>query len=338
MDFIGVDLAWGPKNNTGLCIVRDGNVLDSQLAKTTEEILTWLSPLTIGPCIVAIDAPLVVTNLTGRRRCESLISSVFNRSQAGAHSSNLGLPAFSKGVRAMQLALTLRLPYEPVIEPGVATRRCLEVYPHPALVALFGLPLTLKYKANRGRTVSSRQVAFAELFRHLESLVAGSPSLDVTTSPRWALLRDQVESSASNAVLDRCEDEIDAYVCAYVALYYWTHGLAKCRVVGDLGSGYIVTPVTELLALELDRLADLPTGPPRSTPRQSLSRPRAIPMGALPEPALPGFCGCGCGSPVRARYLPGHDARHKSTLLRATRSGNERARGELVRLGWERFI
>jgi predicted RNase H-like nuclease len=191
-----------------------------------------LGPETAGPCIVAIDAPLVVTNPTGRRRCEGLISSVFNRSQAGAHSSNLGLPAFSKGVRAMELALRLGLAYDPAIEPGVETRRGLEVYPHPALVALFGLPLTLKYKAKPGRTVASRQAAFAELFRHLESLTAGFPAFEVTTSPRWAHLRDLVETGGSNAVLDRCEDEIDAYVCAYVALYYWTHGLAKCRVVG----------------------------------------------------------------------------------------------------------
>ena len=49
--------------------------------------------------------------------------------------------------------------------------------------------------------------------------------------------------------MDRCEDEIDAYICAYVALYYWTHGLAHCRVVGDLASGYIITPVTEQMAI-----------------------------------------------------------------------------------------
>jgi len=338
MNFIGVDLAWGSKNNTGLCIVRDGKVLTSHLAKTDEEILAWLGPVTAGPCVVAIDAPLVVTNPTGRRRCESLISSVFNRSQAGAHSSNLELSAFSKGVRAMELTLRLGLPYDPAIDPGVETRRCLEVYPHPALVALFGLPLTLKYKAKPGRTVASRQAAFAELFRHLESLTAGFPSCEVTTSPRWAHLRDLLETTGSNAVLDRCEDEIDAYVCAYVALYYWTHGLAKCRVVGDLGSGYIVTPVTDALALALDRAADLPAGPVRSASRQRLSRPPWTAPAASSERALSGFCGCGCGSPVRARYLPGHDARHKSALVRAARSGDERARGELVRLGWGRFI
>jgi predicted RNase H-like nuclease len=66
----------------------------------------------------------------------------------------------------------------------------------------------------------------------------------VAASPRWRDLRLAVAESATGAALDRAEDEIDAYVCAYVAEYYWTHGTARCRVVGDLESGYIVTPVT----------------------------------------------------------------------------------------------
>lgn len=158
----------------------------------------------------------------------------------------------------------------------------------------------------------------------------------MASSPRWSLLRDQVDTTSSNAVLDRCEDEIDAYVCAYVALYYWTHGVAKCRVVGDVASGYIVTPVTDALALALDRAVDVPAGPARSRPR--LSRPPWSAPAASSERALSGFCGCGCGSLVRARYLPGHDARHKSALVRAARSGDDQAHGELVRLGWERFM
>jgi predicted RNase H-like nuclease len=51
------------------------------------------------------------------------------------------------------------------------------------------------------------------------------------------------------------EDELDAFVCAYVAAYYWTHGTRRCRVVGDLESGYIVTPVSERQARCLDEWA-----------------------------------------------------------------------------------
>lgn len=50
------------------------------------------------------------------------------------------------------------------------------------------------------------------------------------------------------------------------ALYYWTHGTARCRIAGDVESGYILTPVTPEQAARLDRamaedgVADLPTG------------------------------------------------------------------------------
>jgi predicted RNase H-like nuclease len=49
------------------------------------------------------------------------------------------------------------------------------------------------------------------------------------------------------------EDELDAYVCAYLALHYWTHGLDRNRVVGDLDTGYIVTPAMARQRACLDR-------------------------------------------------------------------------------------
>jgi len=42
--------------------------------------------------------------------------------------------------------------------------------------------------------------------------------------------------------LDRAEDQLDAIVCAFVAMYYWAHGASRCRVFGTFADGYIVTP------------------------------------------------------------------------------------------------
>ena len=53
-----------------------------------------------------------------------------------------------------------------------------------------------------------------------------------------------------------------SFVCAYTALYYWTHGTTRCRVAGDLDHGYIVTPVTPELGACLDRVAaEAPAAP-----------------------------------------------------------------------------
>lgn len=251
MKFIGVDLAWGLRGGTGLCVVSDGSVQASTRLVGDDEILAWLKPHLDDGCVVAIDAPLIVTNPTGRRRCESLISRCFGAEHAGAHSSNLGLASFREGVRGARLAEALGLSVDPSFAPGTEVRRAIEVYPHPATVALFDLPSSLKYKAKRGRPLETRRAAFAELIRLLLSLRQGDPPLEVSLHDLWEPLAT-ASTTAGATSLDRLEDEIDAYVCAYIALYYWTYGTARCRVVGDLEDGYILTPVTARHAACLD--------------------------------------------------------------------------------------
>jgi hypothetical protein len=102
---------------------------------------------------------------------------------------------------------------------------------------------------------------------HLQELRDADPPLDVGAGPRWAELTAAVASPASGADLSRLEDEIDGYVCAYTALYYWTHGTSRCRIAGDVDSGYILTPVTPEQAACLDRAAaeDRVVGVPPTT-------------------------------------------------------------------------
>src|SRR5262249_17464780 len=55
------------------------------------------------------------------------------------------------------------------------------------------------------------------------------------------------------------------------ALYYWTHGTSRCRIVGDVDSGYILTPVTPEQAACLDRATAqdrIPDVPPRTIPAE----------------------------------------------------------------------
>ena len=254
MKFIGIDLAWSLSGGTGLCAIEDGRVTASARLSTDEEILAWLGPRVQGEVLVAIDAPLIVRNETGQRPCDRLISRCFGAHHASAHAMNLGIPAFREGVRAERIARALDLDIDPEFEPRTSIRRAIEVYPHPAIVALFLLPVTLKYKAKPNRTIRARSAALGELLRHLEGLIDAHPSLDVTSAPRWNELAATVSDPLSSAALVRAEDEIDAFVCAYVGLYYWVHGTKRCRIAGDVESGYIVTPVTEDQGARLDRL------------------------------------------------------------------------------------
>jgi predicted RNase H-like nuclease len=245
--FVGVDLAWGERNATGLCaLTADGAVLESSRAAGDDEICAWLDPHVGGDVLVGLDAPLIVDNPTGQRRCERELAAVFAGRQAGAHPCNRSMPWFADGGRAHRLARRLRLSLDPHLGTGKPDRTALEVYPHATIVALFGLPRTLKYKAKTRRTLEERRDAFTRLIELLESLQSADPPLDLASSSDWHRLRAEVMAAPGGAALDRAEDEVDAYVCAYTSLYYWRWGTRRCAILGDDREGAVVTPVDDV--------------------------------------------------------------------------------------------
>ena len=84
----------------------------------------------------------------GNRPAEADLNRDFARFQAGAHPSNTGKPEFSGTPRGARLCALLGLDMNP---RSRRKRRAIEVYPHPAIVALFRLGRTLKYKNKPGR-------------------------------------------------------------------------------------------------------------------------------------------------------------------------------------------
>jgi hypothetical protein len=96
-------------------------------------------------------------------------------------------------------------------------------------------------------------------------------------------------------------------------------------------------PAPEQLAAEQISATDLPQEQPAG------KRRRATATGAqkAPEERPAAVCTCGCrGTTGGGKFLPGHDARLKSELLRAYRGeGLSPEQQQLVeQLGWERFL
>ena len=115
--------------------------------------------------------------------------------------------------------------------PEAAGPVCVEVYPHAALVGLFALPYRLAYKKG---PVSSRRTGFAELVGLLERW----PVLDLDGSP-WRQLTDEVAAATRQVDLDRAEDQLDAVVCAGLALL---HQRGELVVYGDPLGAHVVAP------------------------------------------------------------------------------------------------
>jgi predicted RNase H-like nuclease len=235
MHFVGLDLAWGEKNNTGIAVIdAQGRLLHVGAGHDDESIEAAVEPYVSDDCLVAIDAPLIVRNSTGARPCETALNRDFHAFEAGAHPANTENPAF-KSPRGARIANALTLDMNPA---STSRRRAIEVYPHPATVALFGLAKTLKYKKG---TFEARQHELLHLMTLIEGLDKASPRLRVNHNVSWVELRKRVEAATRPVQLDRDEDPVDAVVCAYVALF-WYHRPPDVTLYGDFATGYIVTP------------------------------------------------------------------------------------------------
>jgi predicted RNase H-like nuclease len=248
--FVGLDLAWGARNPSGGAVLRDGQLVAATGALGDDNsILAFvgehLPPNT--PCVVAIDAPLRVPNVEGRRRCDAELSAAFRSFEAGALPANRSLPHFRPEPRGERLVRLLRDHFAIVETDAIlrhdARRLVCEVFPHPAHVVLFGLQKTLKYKAKPGRSAA----ALAEACARYQTLLAG---LAHATPPLLGLhsFVDETAPQPRGRARKEREDLLDAVTCAYVVWWAWWHGPPGQRWFGSLAEGSILTPHKEATA------------------------------------------------------------------------------------------
>lgn len=237
--FFGIDLAWSVTNPTGGCAVReDGEVIDERMLGSDDEILSWIVEHLGARAVVAVDAPLLVPNETGRRESENELARVYGGRKAGPHSSNrtrlLGLHG---GIRGE--ALTAQLAELGFGDPWSGNDRVLlEVFPHPAIIEAFGLEERLVYKAKRGVAVAERRAGLRTLAGLLDQLADAIPPL---RGPAVGIT-DQARGRSLKAI----EDRLDARVCAWVASV-WGRYPERVRLFGDSGGGHIAVPTGSIL-------------------------------------------------------------------------------------------
>jgi predicted RNase H-like nuclease/diadenosine tetraphosphate (Ap4A) HIT family hydrolase len=245
VSYIGVDLAWkSDQNPSGLAAaVGDSNgaeLVEAQAsAKGLDAVLAFVRAHLAEHTVIAIDAPLIITNKTGQRACERIVAKRFGRYKAGAHPSNLTLYPDPASVRLAGALARLGFVHpDTSMTLGDKPRVMIEVYPHPAMVVLFGLDERLRYKKG---TVPDRRRGLARLGTLLqERLTAGPPALS-------GIRRYLCDSATlSGQVLKAYEDLLDAVFCTYLALHARHYGVERNELIGDGESGYIVNPTAPL--------------------------------------------------------------------------------------------
>lgn len=236
--FVGIDLAWGYQNPSGvavLCYEQETlrELAPAQRLHTDEQIVKAIAQHATATdiLVIAIDAPLVVPNQFGERPVEKEMRRRYARYHAACHPANrrlLGNPPRGERLCAL-LARELGVHLTPSPPVQQACRIAFEVYPHAALVTLFRLPRVLQYKARPGRNFYHRLQQMEEYLEHLRRL--SRPPLRF---PEWA---EQVPSTAS--LWKSFEDRVDALFCAWLAAHAWLHG---GEVIGEASTGTIWLP------------------------------------------------------------------------------------------------
>ncbi len=238
MKFLGIDLGWS-SGASGLCCLVWSNgslhLLDLSLKQPITDIHKWVDKWASStePAMIAVDAPTLIPNLTGMRLPDKLTHQYFHQYHAGCYPANLGRP-FAQRTVEFGLSLEARgFTHAPVIVPKELGRFQIEVFPHPAIVHLFGLTRILKYKKG---TLAERRLELIKLRQYiLDILPTLEPTLNLSAS-------SLPEIPTTGTALKAVEDQLDSLICGYVAAHWWYWGIERNWVLGDATTGYIVVP------------------------------------------------------------------------------------------------
>jgi len=238
--FIGLDLAWSERNPSGLAhVVFDGrgcSLLATESLISDEELLGWIEQRAGKTTWVGIDAPIIAPN-PGKtsRPADRIVSSLFGRFHAGVYPGNRVRCA--RPIRFCRKLSLRGFSLDPFL-PSRSGRRQLEIFPHLAQIALFGARRIIKYK--KGTRDQKRQGLKILQRTILEFLPGKNPPL--LPSPGLSGLLEQNPRMLRGGRLKGLEDRLDAFLCAYMALYFWCWGEERCQVFGNLKEGYIIGP------------------------------------------------------------------------------------------------
>lgn len=240
---LGLDLAWSARNPSGGAVMVDSNLVEARAdLKDDESIVAWVGAhLAHGDAaVLAVDAPLCVPNLQGKRLCEKQLGDDWRKYQAGPYPANRERFA-PIGIRGEDLVKQLGEAYHILEAAPIETRArghfVCEVYPHPAHVSLFRRSTILKYKKKAGRSYEECWSGLAEYQALLQGLSVNDPPLHDPNG----ILNASFEGIRGQR-LKELEDRLDAITCAYTAWYLWWHGPAGAHTYGTVADGHIIVP------------------------------------------------------------------------------------------------
>jgi predicted RNase H-like nuclease len=236
--FLGLDMAWAPRNSSGGAVMELTAEGDVKLTSATsmrahEDILGWVARNRgRAGCVLAVNAPMIVENTSGRRPCDALLEKHFAAVDAyQVNTVNASQP------RMMGRAL-MRMGFDP--HPGADGDRLIETYNQPTQVLLFDAERPIRLKIG---PVGSRKEA-VDRFRELLYEKLGDATPRLVDSPALDALVDADLPSSNGSRVGELEERLEAVLCAYTAAYLYVRGPSACAMLGDLNEGYLLIPMS----------------------------------------------------------------------------------------------
>lgn len=247
MNFIGIDLAWTYKNETGICVVSDeGHLLELKSeVYSNEEIADIVESYSKNEAILAIDAPLIVNNLVGSRDCDRLVM------KEKIHGKNLSVFNCSRDylfrtygqIRGEDVVNAIRArnsQFEVTPDLCGGGYKIIETFPTGICLGLFPEEFPIKYKLKN-------KVPFRQTQNNMIRMVEMLNKMNDFAPPVYGLNR-LIETNIielSKTSFKHLEDKIDAFLCAYSA--YWCFvNQGRGRIFGNKDDGFILLPVEKI--------------------------------------------------------------------------------------------
>lgn len=235
--YLGLDLAWAPRDSSGGAVMEPTEegvrLVSSTHLRAHEDVLGWVARNRgRGGAILAVNAPIIVENVGGRRPVDEELEHHFSRYRVDEYTVNT---VNASHPRTIARAL-MRMGFD--ADPRAEGDRIVETYTQAAQVLLFNLerPLRTKLGPIGGRKDAAhryRELIYGHLpFQH--PALEDSDALEDLMAPSMA--------SLNGTRLGELEVRLDATLCAFIAAYLHLRGAESCAFLGDFDTGYVLLP------------------------------------------------------------------------------------------------
>ena len=253
---VGFDSAWSVTNSGALvavvkhpngCLSELDSPIPASFPEAVEIILAWQAEHAVTLTLILIDQPTIVTNATGQRPVENIVSSVVSRRYGGMQPANTGKDDLFGPAAPIWAFLTK---FGGVGDPFQTDRstQVFETYPVLSIIANgWTLPNPERGQRLPKYNPANRRKFVDDDWTHLcDSIIRPLERHNLGGLARWVAERRE---PGSRRPRKSDQDGLDACICLLAAL-----DLADGKpglMVGDIQSGYIVVPDNENLRCEL---------------------------------------------------------------------------------------